>query len=132
MEYLSVAEVLLLHARLIQRTGGSNGILQMGLLESAVARPRAAFAGNDLYPDLWSKAAALMDSLIRNHPFVDGNKRTALAAAGIFLELNGYSPTATTDQALAFVRQVYSRKMTSKEMATWLEDHSQPVGKRRV
>jgi death-on-curing protein len=77
------AEVLLLHARLIQRTGGSSGVRDMGLLGSALARPQATFGHNDLYPDLWSKAAALMPSLIKNHPFVDGNKRTALAATSI-------------------------------------------------
>ncbi len=124
MEYLTVAEVLLLHARLIQRTGGSGGVRDVGLLESALARPRATFAGNDLYPALWDKAAALMESLIRNHPFVDGNKRVALSAAGIFLELNGHLLTATNDQALAFTRQVCREEMTLQEMATWLKVHS--------
>ena len=94
IEYLTLNEVLLLHARLIQAAGGSRGQRDLGLLESAVARPQATFAGEDLYPDLWSKAAALMHSLVLNHPFVDGNKRVALTAAGIFLDLNGYRMTA--------------------------------------
>lgn len=124
MEYLTVAEVLLLHARLIQRTGGSGGVRDVGLLESAVARPQATFEGEDLYPDLWSKAAALMQSLIQNHPFVDGNKRTALAATGIFLELNGYTLTASNAQALDFTRHVTRGEMSSQEMAAWLKAHS--------
>jgi death-on-curing protein len=98
----------------------------MGLLESALARPQATFGQDDLYPDLWSKAAALMHSLIRNHPFVDGNKRTALAATGIFAELNGYALTASNEAVLEFTRQVAVGGMALAEMATWLEAHSRP------
>jgi death-on-curing protein len=127
VEYLTTAEVLLLHARLIQRTGGSSGVRDMGLLESAIARPQATFGQNDLYPDLWSKAAALMHSLIRNHPFVDGNKRTALATTGIFLELNGYTLTADNEAVLGFTRQVVVGGMELAEMAAWLEAYSQPL-----
>jgi death-on-curing protein len=128
VEYLTPAEVLLLHVRLIQRTGGSAGVRDMGLLESALARPQATFGHNDLYPDLWSKAAALMDSLIKNHPFVDGNKRTALAATGIFLELNGHTLTADNEAVLEFTRHVVVGGMEIVEMAAWLEAHSQPPG----
>lgn len=125
MEYLTPAEVLLLHAWLIERTGGSGGVRDVGLLESALARPQATFGQDDLYPDLWSKAAALMHSLIRNHPFVDGNKRTALAATGIFLELNGYALTASNEAVLEFTRQVAAGGMALAETAAWLEAHSQ-------
>lgn len=128
MEYLTVAEVLLLHARLIQCTGGSGGVRDVGLLESALARPQATFGGEDLYPDLWSKAAALMHSLVQNHPFVDCNKRTALAATGIFPQLNGHTPSASNDEALAFTRQVTVGGMELQEMAAWLEAYSQPSG----
>jgi len=124
VEYLTPAEVLLLHAWLIERTGGSGGVRDMGLLESALARPQATFGQDELYPDLWSKAAALMHSLIRNHPFVDGNKRTALAATGIFLELNGYALTASNEAVLEFTRQVAVGEMALAEMAAWLEAHS--------
>ena len=127
MEYLTLAEVTLLHARLIQRTGGSGGVRDMGLLESALARPQATFGQDDLYPDLWSKAAALMHSLIRNHPFVDGNKRTALAAAGVFLELNGCTLTASNEAVLRFTRRAAVGGMELGEMAAWLKAHSQPV-----
>lgn len=83
--YLTPQQVLFIHARLIATTGGEHGVRDVGLLASAVARPQATFDGADLYPDLSEKAAALMDSLTRNHPFVDGNKRTAIAAAALFL-----------------------------------------------
>ena len=87
--YLTPQQVLFIHARLIATTGGEHGVRDVGLLASAVARPQATFDGADLYPDLFEKAAALMDSLTRNHPFVDGNKRTAIAAAALILRQNG-------------------------------------------
>ena len=132
VEYLTLEEVLLLHARLIQRTGGSGGVRDMGLLDSALARPRATFGGEDLYPSLWHKAAALMHSLIKNHPFVDGNKRTALTAAGLFLELNGHTLTASNEQVLDFARRAVVEKDDIELMATWLEKHSKASGKRQV
>jgi len=124
VEYLTVEEVLLLHARLIQRTGGSGGVRDMGSLESALTRPQATFEGQDLYPDLWSKAAALMQSLIRNHPFVDGNKRAALTATGLFLELNGYMLTASNDEAAHFALRAAVGEVDVEAMAAWLENHS--------
>jgi len=95
MNYLTSERVLFLHARLIEETGGSHGARDVALLESAVASPQATFGGEDLYPDLVSKAAALMESLIRNHPFVVGNKRTGVTAAALFLRQNGRRLTAT-------------------------------------
>ena len=71
MEYLTPEQILFLHARLIEETGGGEGVRDVGLLLSAIARPQASFDDKDLYPDIFSKAAALMDSLIRNHPFLD-------------------------------------------------------------
>jgi death-on-curing protein len=124
-EYLTLEEMLLLHARLIQRTGGSGGVRDMGALESALARPRTTFEGQDLYPDLWHKAAALMQSLIRNHPFVDGNKRTALTATGLFLELNGYMLTANNDEAASIALQAAVGEIDVAAMAVWIENYSQ-------
>jgi len=121
VEYLTSAEVLLIHARLIQRTGGVSGVRDVGLMESAVARPQATFGQNDLYPDVWSKAAALMHSLIKNHPFVDGNKRTALTATAMFLELNDYTLAASNDAVLAFTMHVAVDRVERTEMAEWLK-----------
>ena len=124
MEYLTTNEVILLHARLIQRTGGSRGVRDMGLLESALARPQATFDGADLYPDLWTKAA-LTHSLAQNHPFVDGNKRTALTAMGVFLELNSYRLTASKEDAVDLLHRVVAGRIDLQELAVWLRTHSQ-------
>jgi len=126
MNYLTVEQVLFLHARLIEETGGSHGVRDVALLESAVARPRATFGGEDLYPDLFSKAAALMSSLIRNHPFVDGNKRTGIAAAALFLRQNGHCLTATNQELEAFTLYVAESRPGIPEIATWLQGHSAP------
>jgi death-on-curing protein len=126
-EYLTLEEVLLLHARLIQRTGGSGGVRDMGLLDSALAHPQATFGGEDRYPSLWQKAAVLMHSLIKNHPFVDSNKRTALTATGLFLELNGYTLTANNEEVLDLARRAAVEKGDVESMATWLEKHSKAI-----
>ena len=98
IRYLSVNEVLELHNRVMQASGGSLGLLDLGALESAVAQPRMVFAHEELYPTLPDKAAALGFSLIQNHPFLDGNKRTGHAAMETFLVLNGHEIKATVDQ----------------------------------
>ena len=127
MEYLTVVEVLVLHARLIQRTGGARGVRDAGLLESALSRPQASFDGQDLYPDLWHKAAALMHSLAQNHPFIDENKRTALAATGIFLEMNGFALSASNQEALDLVRLVARGEIGPPDIADWLRAHSRAL-----
>ncbi len=126
MNYLTPEQVLFLHARLIEETGGSHGVRDVALLESAVARPRMMFGGEDLYPDLFSKAAALMNSLIRNHPFVDGNKRTGIAAAALFLRQNGRLLRATSPELEAFTVYVAESRPDIPEIAEWLERHSLP------
>ena len=90
-EFLDVDDVLLLHSVEIAEHGGSDGIRDLGLLESAIAQPMASFGGEFLHQDIFEMAAALHFSLVSNHPFIDGNKRTGLAAMLMFLELNGYS-----------------------------------------
>jgi death-on-curing protein len=123
MDYLSLTEVLLVHARLIQQTGGAEGVRDLALLESPVAGPKAMFGGEDLYPDVWEKAAALMESLIQNHPFVDGNKRTGLAAAGVMLERNGYRFTADNDQVFDLTMNVARADIRHKEITRWLQEN---------
>ncbi|HEM61452.1 MAG TPA: type II toxin-antitoxin system death-on-curing family toxin [Chloroflexi bacterium] len=124
MRYLTVEQVLFLHARLIGETGGSHGIRDVGLLRSAVARPRASFEGKELYPDLFSKAAALMHSLIKNHPFIDGNKRTGTAAAVLLLRANGWSFEASNAELEEFALKVAGEELAVLEMAEWLRQHS--------
>ena len=90
-EFLDIDDVLEIHANQIAEHGGSEGLRDPDLLDSAVAQPMAAFGGQFLNRDLFEMAAALLTSLVMNHPFVDGNKRTAVASALTFLDLNGYS-----------------------------------------
>jgi death-on-curing protein len=89
--FLTLAEVIEIHTDQIQRYGGSDGVRDMSLLSSAVAMPYASFSGSFLHDDIYEMAAAYAFHICQNHPFVDGNKRTALASALVFLELNGIS-----------------------------------------
>ena len=89
IDFLDVQDVLTLHADQVALYGGEHGVRDMGLLESAVAQPRATFAGEYLHKDLFEMAAAYMFHLVQNHPFFDGNKRTGAVAAMVFLDFNG-------------------------------------------
>lgn len=124
MIYLTAEQILFLHARLITETGGEHGVRDLGLLQSAVGRPQASFDGVDLYPNLFNQVAALLDSLVRNHPFVDGNKRTGIATAAIFMRLNGYRLTATNDELEAFTLSVARSETTPDTITDWLRQHS--------
>jgi len=130
MKYLTSEQVLFIHARLIAETGGSHGVRDLARLESAVARPQAAFGGKELYPDVFLKAAALLDSLINNHPFVDGNKRTGITAAALFLQANGQQLTANTAELEEFTLQAATSHPDLPILADWLHRQSQNTGKK--
>lgn len=89
--FLTLVEVIEIHKDQIERYGGQLGVRDFGLLESALAQPEASFAGEWLHKDLYEMASAYAYHICQNHPFIDGNKRTALACAFVFLELNGMS-----------------------------------------
>lgn len=125
--YLSAQQVLFIHGRLIAETGGSMGIRDIGLLESAVARPRATFDQVDLYPELFTKAAALFQSLLLNHAFIDGNKRVAITAASLFLLNNGYRLTTTNDELVEFVMEAVNQRLGLERISQWLEVNAAPV-----
>ena len=97
MRYLSLSETLELHRRIIGQSGGALGVLNLGSLESALAQPRMTFGGKELYPSIVDQASALGYSLIQNHPFLDGNKRTGHAAMELFLVLNGFEIQSSVD-----------------------------------
>ncbi len=122
--YLIPEQVLFLHSRLIEETGGEHGVRDLTMLLSALGRPQATFDGNELYADVFSKGAALMDSLIRNHPFVDGNKRTAITAAGLFLRLNGYALQVENDEMVRFTLACAQSQVLLEEMKSWLRRYS--------
>ena len=119
MKYLSPEQVLFIHSRLIDTTGGSHGIMDIGLLQSAVSRSKATFEGKDLYPDVFRKAAALMESLARNHPFIDGNKRTAITATAVFLGMNGYRLDTTQKELEKFTLSVAVGRVQFDDIAAW-------------
>ena len=125
--YLTTTQILIIHARLIEETGGSHGLRDLGSLEAAVARPRATFDGEELYPDLFHKVAALLESLINNHPFIDGNKRTGITAAGLFLRQNSYRLTVTNTELERFTMSVATGQTGVMEIAAWLQTRSRPV-----
>ncbi len=124
MKYLSPHQVLFLHARLIEETGGSHGVRDMGLLLSALGRPQATFEGKDLHPTIYQKAAALAESMINNHPFVDGNKRTGIGTAVLFLSLNGYVITISNQELLDLTMEIVQKRNSIDEVANWFERYS--------
>jgi death-on-curing protein len=125
--YLSVRQLLRLHEIQLRVFGGSAGIRDRGGLEAAAARPQMTFGGDDLYPDLAAKAAALMHSLVMNHPFVDGNKRVGAMAAELFLAANGHALEAD-DEALADLTFAITRgEVPAEALAVWIRQRSRPA-----
>ena len=127
IRYLSVNEILELHSRVMQVSGGSLGLLDLGALESAAAQPRMTFEGQELYPTLPDKAAALGFSLIQDHPFLDGNKRTGHAALETFLVLNGHEINATVDEQESALLRVAASEMKREAFLEWLREHIVPL-----
>jgi len=123
VRYLTVGEVLEIYNRVMERSGGGVGILDLGALESAVAQPRMTFNDEELYPTIVEKASALGYSIIQNHPFVDGNKRAGHAALETFLMLNEYEISANVDEQTEIVLGVASGKIDRKTFTEWLQNH---------
>jgi death-on-curing protein len=123
VRYLTVGEVLDIYRRVMQQSGGLVGIRDLSGLESAVAQPRMTFGGLELYPTLVEKAAALGFSLIQNHPFLDGNKRTGHASMEVYLTLNGYQIRADVDEQVEVILQLASGMMSRETFAEWLGSH---------
>ena len=119
-KYLTVIEVLTIHAAMIDEFGGTEGIRDLGALESAVFRPETGY-----YDGPIEEAAALMESLLQNHPFLDGNKRTAFAAADLHLRMNGLAYSGTQAEAMAFIDAVFEEKAVSaSSIADFLRSHT--------
>jgi death on curing protein len=119
-DYLRVSDILAIHADQIERYGGGQGIRDPGLLEAALFRPQTGY-----YPTLIDEAAALWESLSQNHPFIDGNKRTAFAAAYVFLAINGLDITATDEDAQDFILELYeTSSVTFGNLRAWLGENT--------
>ena len=123
MDSLSRDAVLTLHRDIIETSGGSDGVRDYSGLESAIAQPRMTFDGQDLYPTVVEKAAALCFSLIQNHPFVDGNKRVGHAAMEVFAILNGYKIDASVDSQEQLILGIASGDVSREQLVEWLTAH---------
>ncbi|MBD1911442.1 MULTISPECIES: type II toxin-antitoxin system death-on-curing family toxin [unclassified Leptolyngbya] len=124
IRYLTLIEVLELHRRILEQSGGALGIRDIGLLEAAIAQPRMTFGGENLYPGLLEKAVALGFSIIMNHSFVDGNKRTGHAATETFLVLNGMEINASVDEQEHLVLAITSGELRREAFLEWLQQNT--------
>ncbi|MHC0064560.1 type II toxin-antitoxin system death-on-curing family toxin [Nostoc sp. UIC 10890] len=124
-KFLAISQVLDIHLRQIQRFGGTSGVRDEGLLDSALAQPQATFGGELLHPTIYEQATAYLYHLAMNHPFIDGNKRTAFGVMLTFLNLNGYTLNLSQEQAYNLVIQVVQKEISKEELSTFLELHLQ-------
>jgi len=116
-----------MHTVAVEEFGGSSGIRDRGLLESALARPLASFGGRNLYDTPFKRAAALAESLVLNHGFVDGNKRTAMYAMAAWLEREGYVIEAARGELRDLALAIASHELSMEQIAAWLEQRSKQV-----
>jgi death-on-curing protein len=123
MRYLTLDEVLELHRLALEQSGGATGLRDLGALESAIAQPYMTFGGQDVYPTLVEKASALAFSLVKNHPFVDGNKRAGHAAMETFLVLNGNELSAGVEEQERVVLGVAAGTVAREEFTEWARVH---------
>ena len=124
MKRLSVKQVKKLHEELLRETGGSDGLRDESLLESALNSPFASFGGEYLYRSIELQAARLAFSLVKNHPFVDGNKRVGIMVMLIFLELNGIALSVNDEQLIEVGLSLADGTMTDRQLAAWILTHS--------
>ncbi|HVR74824.1 MAG TPA: type II toxin-antitoxin system death-on-curing family toxin [Planctomycetota bacterium] len=125
IEFLELAEVLEIHQDQIERYGGTHGMREIGLLESALAMPRAGLGGEYFHSDVFEMAAAYLFHIVKNHPFVDGNKRVGAAAAIVFLLTNGIDVRIRNESLVALVLGVATGKRSKAEVAAFFKRHSE-------
>lgn len=129
MKFVSLEEVLAIHDRMLEVGGGREGVHSFTLLHSAIERPKAQFDGRFLYDSIWLMAAAMLHSLVKNHPFEDGNKRTAYFSTMRFLHKNGYLLEALTPEVVRFMVAVDTTNKSLDEIASWLKRHAKRLAK---
>ncbi len=125
--FLTLAEVLELHDEQIAHFGGTSGVRDLGLLDSAVSQPSASAFGSTLHQDLAEQAAAYLFHIVRNHPFLDGNKRTGTFAALVFLGINGVELEADPDELAELTISVAEGRAAKEDVARFVRDHSRPT-----
>jgi death-on-curing protein len=126
VRYLTLNEILRLHEMIIAESSGALNVLSLSALQSAVAQPQMTFGGQDLYPTVADKAAAIAFSIVNNHPFMDGNTRTAHAAAEVFLLLNGFDIEALVDEQERVMLKLASGELDRDTFTKWLRAHVVP------
>jgi len=122
-QFLTLDEVLAIHEDRIRKYGGSSGVRDLGLLESAIGTVMATFGGEFLHETLFEMAAAYLFHICRNHPFIDGNKRTALACALVFLDMNGVEVAADENDFYDLVIAVAEGRVSKAEIAVFFQQH---------
>lgn len=127
MRYVTIMELLTLHRRIIEQSGGDHGVRDPGLAESALAQPQITFDGLELHTTIQEKAAALCFSLIMNHPFIDGNKRIGHAAMETFLILNGFELNADVDDSEQVILQLAASQLERQQLLDWVAAHMTPL-----
>lgn len=127
MRYLTLGEVVALQQQVLSQAGGAAGIRDLGLLESALAQPKATFDGIDLHPTLIEKAAALGFALVANHAFIDGNKRIGHATMEVFLIMNGLEIDADVEEQERLMLDIASGQRQRDDLAEWLRHHTRPA-----
>lgn len=125
MKKLTKEQILLLQQDLIEQTGGTAGLRDEGLLESALFTPFQSFDGNEMFPSLQQKAARLGFGLVQNHPFVDGNKRIGAHAMLVFLALNGVELAYTQQELSGMILDVAAGKQSFEDMVVWIQQHQE-------
>ena len=128
MRFLTLGEVLALHRRILAESGGRAGVRDLGAIASAISQPRLSVGGQDAYPTLLEKVAALGYSLIRNHGFVDGNKRIAHAAMEVFLVMNGIAIRAPVDEQEHFMLSLAAGEVSREALTDWLRSNVTDLG----
>jgi death-on-curing protein len=123
-----VEDILFLHTVATQEFGGLQGLRDAGALRAAVARPRAGFGGRELFATPFARAAALMDAIVQNHPFVDGNKRTGLLTAAFALEREGFELAANRAELVEVTVGMATHAVSLEKLTRWLQERSRPVG----
>ncbi|MBQ2593802.1 MAG: type II toxin-antitoxin system death-on-curing family toxin [Candidatus Riflebacteria bacterium] len=127
MKRLSKKQILMLHSQLIKATGGSKEIRDEGLLESAITMPFQSFSREDLYPSIEAKAARLCYGLVKNHAFVDGNKRIGVHSMLVFLAINDYELKYSQKELYTIILNVASGKKDDKDLLKWIKQHKSKV-----
>ena len=129
MNYLSRDQILLIHSMIVDETGGSHGVRDHHVILSLEAASRQGVFGRELFPTVFEKAAVYARNIIMGHPFVDGNKRTGMTAAAVFLENNNYAIKIKEGGIEQLALEIVTDKLSIKEISSWLKKHSRKVKK---